>query len=153
MAGETRHSVIVKLHPFESAAARKRLIRSLLSPQDFKLVTVVEGPSSLRLFAQAWFGITIESTAALECLSAGVPCFLCGWLKLSSYGYVEQYARFNVGETLRNPEEIGEIPNRIALVQNTAKRQQSFGSPAKPEDLRQLLFTGSLASVGARRIS
>jgi hypothetical protein len=153
MASETRHSVLVKLHPFESAAARKRLIRSLLSPQDFKLVTVVEGPSSLRLFAQAWFGITIESTAALECLSAGVPCFLCGWLKLSSYGYVEQYARFNVGETLRNPEEIGEIPSRVTLLQNAAKRQQGFGSPAKPEDLRQLLFTGSLASVGARRIS
>ena len=153
IAGESGHNVIVKLHPFESMAARKRLIRSLLSPQEFKLVTVVDGPSSPQLFAQAWFGITIESTVALECLSAGVPSFLCGWLKLSSYGYVEQYARFHVGEMLRNPEEIGEIPSRIALFQDAAKRPQGFGSLAKPEDLRQLLSTGSLASAGARRIS
>ena len=153
VARENGHNVIVKLHPFESVAARKTLIRHLLSPEDFKLVTVVEGPSSPRLFAQAWFGITIESTVVLECLSAGVPCFLCGWLKLSSYGYIEQYARFNVGEMLRNPEEIGGIPSRIGVLQNGAKRQQGFGSPAKPEDLRQLLFTGSLASAEARRIS
>jgi hypothetical protein len=153
VAREAGHNVIIKLHPFESIATRKRLVRSLLSAQDFKLVTIVDGPSSPQVFAQAWFGITIESTAALECLSAGVQCFLCGWLKLSSYGYLEQYARFDVGEMLRNPEEIRDIPQRLAHPHNVPRRQQGFGSPATAEELRQLLSGEPLARAGARRIS
>ncbi len=153
VALDAGRGVILKLHPFESAADRKRLVRSLLSAEEYKLVTFVEGPSSAQLLAQAWFGITIESTTVLECLSSGVPCFLCGWLSLSSYGYLEQYARFGVGEMLRNAEEITEIPRRIASPQSAPKKQQGFGKVAKPEELRQLLTVGSPVHAGVRCIS
>jgi hypothetical protein len=153
LARETGHDVIVKLHPFESATERRRLVRSLLSPGDSQLVTVVEGPTSPRLLSQAWFGITIESTTVLECLSSDVPCFLCGWLTLSSYGYGAQYARFGIGEMLRNAEEIAEIPRRMDLLQSSPKKQQGFGAVANEEELRQLLTLRSAVLTGTRRIS
>jgi hypothetical protein len=152
-AREAGHDVIVKLHPFESAAERKKLVRSVLSAQDSSLVTVVDGPMSPRLLSQAWFGITIESTTVLECLSAGVPAFLCGWLNLSSYGYVAQYSRFGVGEMLCSADEIEEIPRRIAALRNVPKSQQGFGKVADPEELRQCLRLRPVTQPGARRIS
>jgi hypothetical protein len=136
---ETGHDVVVKLHPFESASERKRLIRSLLSPQDFKLVTVIEGPTSPELFSRAWIGITIESTTVLECLSAGVPCFLCGWLSLSSYAYGAQYDRFGIGDVLLRAEEIGEIPRRLTFFRESSNVPKGFGRAASAEQLRQLL--------------
>ena len=150
---ETGHDVIVKLHPFESAADRERLIRSLLSRQDFKLVTVIEGPTSPGLFSRAWFGITIESTTVLECLSAGVPCFLCGWLSLSSYGYAGEYARFGIGEVLSRAEEIDEIPRKVALFQAAPRSQKGFGRAASAEQLGQLLTLGSQSLETEKRIS
>lgn len=153
VAREAGHDVIVKLHPFESAAERKKLVRSVLSAPDSSLVTVVDGPLSPRLLSQAWFGITIESTTVLECLSAGVPAFLCGWLNLSSYGYVAQYGRFGIGEMLRSAKEIEEIPRRIAGLRNVPKGQQGFGKVADPEELRQWLTPRPVARPGAKRVS
>ena len=153
LASGAGRGVILKLHPFESVAERKRLVRSLLSSQEYKLVTIIAGPSSARLLAQSWFGITIESTTVLECLSSGLPCFLCGWLSLSSYGYREQYARFGIGEMLRNAEDIAEIPRRIASIQSLPKKQQGFGKIAKPEELRQLLTVGLPVQASVRCIS
>lgn len=150
---ETGHDVIVKLHPFESASERKRLLRSLLSPQDFRLVTVVDGPTTPELFSRAWFGITIESTTVLECLSAGVPCFLCGWLSLSSYAYGAQYARFGIGEVLRRAEEIGEIPRRLARFHGAVNPPQEFGNVVSAKQLRQLLTLGPQALENEKRIS
>ena len=153
VAIEAGRRVILKLHPFESVAERKRLVRSLLSAKEHKLVTIIAGPSSVRLLAQAWFGITIESTTVLECLSSGVPCFLCGWLSLSSYGYREQYARFGIGEMLRSAEEIAEIPSRIASLRSLPRKQQGFGKVATPEELRRLLTVGSPVQASVRCIS
>jgi hypothetical protein len=153
IARENEHDVIVKLHPFESAAQRKQLVRRLLSQEDLELVTVVDGPTTPELLSQAWFGITIESTTVIDCLSVGVPCFLCGWLTLSSYGYGPQYARFGIGEMLSKAEEILEIPRRLASLKSAQRRPQSFGKVASSEQLRQLLTRGTPVQAGLRRIS
>ncbi len=152
VAREAGHDVIVKLHPFESIAERRKLVRSVLSAQDSGLVTLVDGPMSPRLLSQAWFGVTIESTTVLECLSAGVPAFLCGWLNLSSYGYAAQYGRFGIGETLCSAKEIEEIPRRIAALRNFPK-SQGFGKVADAEELRQWLTLRPVAQPGAKRVS
>jgi hypothetical protein len=105
--------LMIKLHPFESAPERKKLVRALLTDEDHSLVTVIDGPLSEQLLSQTWFGITGESTTIMDCLLQGIPCFLMGWLKLSSYGYVDQYARFGMGETLESVDDVEHLPRRL----------------------------------------
>jgi hypothetical protein len=147
------HGVIIKLHPFESAAERKRMVRDLLSPEDYELVTVVEGPLSNALLSQTWCGVTVESTTVLDCTNYGVPCFLCEWLAFSPFEYVQQYARFGAGGILRNLQEVAEIPGRLAAVQGAAAKQQSMWKVADPQMLTHALTGGSAAPAGAGRIS
>lgn len=113
LARANNRSVVVKLHPFESPAQRKRMVEQILSLEDRKLVTVRTGPLNAELLAQAWFGITVESTTVIQCLQNGICCFLCGWFSLSPYGYGRQYARFGVGEILESTEQMTDIPRRI----------------------------------------
>jgi hypothetical protein len=113
LAREHAREVIVKLHPFESRPQRNRLLREILAPEDFRLIRIVDGPLTRELMANAWFGVTVESTTVLDCLQDGVACFLCGWLKLSPYGYVEQFARFGVGDVLESVEQIAGLPGRV----------------------------------------
>ncbi len=113
LARESGRSVVVKLHPFESLAQRRRIIRGVLSPADHKLVTVIDGPLTESLMARAWFGITVESTTVIDCLRNGICCFLCGWLSLSPYEYAKQYVRFGIGEVLNDVAEVKDIPLRL----------------------------------------
>jgi hypothetical protein len=78
----------------------------------------------------------------------GVPCFLCGWLSLLSYGYVQQYARFEVGEILGSVNEIAEIPRRLAEFRSPAAKQKNLWQVAEPEMLRRLLTGASSSDVG-----
>ncbi len=114
IARENGHGVILKLHPAESLAQRRTMVREILSPEDCKLVNVVDGPLTTDLMAQAWCGITVESTTVIDCLRRGVRCFLCSWLAHSPFEYVQQYARFGIGEVLCGAEEIRKIPSRLA---------------------------------------
>lgn len=113
VARENARGLIIKLHPFESRGQRRRLVGEVLGPDAAKLVTVLDGPLTSELMSQAWCGITVESTTALNCWQSGVCCFVCGWLSLSPYEYVQQYARFGVGEVLQGVEQINEIPGRL----------------------------------------
>jgi hypothetical protein len=113
IARQHGRNVIVKLHPFESRPHRVSMLAAILKPEDLELVTVVDGPLSGDLLPRAWFALTVESTAALHCVQAGVRCFICGWLAYSPYEYVAQYARFGVGEILQNAHELLRIPDHL----------------------------------------
>ncbi len=113
VARENGRRFVIKLHPFESLAQRRRLVRDILGPVDGELVTVRDDPLTDDLISQAWCGVTVESTTVMDCWENGVCCFLCGWLTLSPFDYVQQYARFGVGEVLEGPEQIAEVPARL----------------------------------------
>ena len=91
VARQSGRGVIIKLHPFESLSQRVAMVRDILTPEDRNLVNVVDGPLTSALLAQAWFGITVESTTVIDCLRNGICCFLCGWMSLSPYEYPQQY--------------------------------------------------------------
>ena len=151
LARENHRKILLKLHPFESLSERKRMVRALLADQDVKLVTVLDEPLSGGLLSDAWFGLTVESTTVMDCLMHGVPCFLVGWLTLSSFEYARQYARFGVGEVLRGVSEIEQIPARLANW--SPQRQQSLWNAADPEMLRQWLNAGPSRQLVARQVS
>ncbi len=131
LARANGHGVIVKLHPFESLSQRRRMIRQILTDEDAPLVTVVDGALTQALMSQAWFGITVESTTVIDCLQYGVPCFLCGWLKLSPFEYGQQYARFGVGEALHAVEQVAGVPTRLAAWQNRASQASTTVDPVQ----------------------
>jgi hypothetical protein len=141
LARENGHDLIVKLHPFESLSQRARIVREILSPDDRRLVTVVDGPLSAELLARAWFGITLESTTAIDCLQNGICCFLCGWMSLSPFEYVQQYARFGSGEVLQDARQLSEIPSRLADFCNRPHVELNLSVTADPAMLRRWLTT------------
>lgn len=113
--------VMVKLHPFESLAARSQLVDRVLQERterpstqdDRELVEVTAEPLSERLLRKIWFSLTVESSVAVECALAGAPSFLCGWFDLDLYNYGRQYARFGAARTLNEPGEISRIPEML----------------------------------------
>jgi hypothetical protein len=105
--------LIVKLHPAESVTERSRMIAEILQPRQQQRVRIVSGALQQEMLDNAWFGITILSTSAVECALRGVPCFLCKWLESSPYGYIDQFIQFGAGIALHHPQEIAEIPRMI----------------------------------------
>ncbi len=152
IAREEGRDVIVKLHPFESRRERCRMLAKFLAPADRKLVTVLDGPLTRDLLSRAWFGVTVESSAVVDCFQAGVQCFLCGWLRLSPFGYVQQYARFGVGEMLQSAEDIEDIPERVADFHNRATAP-SVSDAIDRAMLQRWLTTGLLEVSGKRSAS
>jgi hypothetical protein len=150
VASEHGRSVILKLHPFESRSQRCRAVRAILPAEVHRLVTVRDGSLTNELLLQAWFGITVESTTVMDCLEAGVCCFLCGWLTLSPYEYVQQYARFGVGEVLQSADQIGEIPRRIEEFYKRRATIQNLWDAIDPATLQRLLTSGSREPSGTR---
>jgi len=150
LAQENDRELLIKLHPFESIAQRKRLLREILGPDDAKRVTVLDGPLTPDLIAQAWCGITVESTTVMDCLQNGVCCFLCGWLKLSPYEYVKQYARFGVGELLQNIEQVQQIPVQLTDFHKRSAPATTLATPADPAMLQRWLTMGLREPASAR---
>jgi len=153
LARENGRGLVLKLHPFESLSDRKHFVQALLTEEDFRLVTVLDGPLSEQLLSSAWFGLTVESTTVMDCLMHQVPCFLVGWLTLSPYEYAQQYARFGVGDVLLNVNDIAQIPARLANLPLQEIEQQSLWEMADPEMLRQLLAAESPRPTEVRRVS
>jgi hypothetical protein len=139
LARKSNMKVLIKLHPFESAKEREWLVQRVFAPEDGDLIQIVEGPLSPDILLNAWFAITVESTAALDCTLRNVPCFVCEWLVLSSYGYVQQYARFGVGIMLKSPQEIESIPDILAKGMNQAVRKDYLWQPIEPSMLQMYL--------------
>jgi capsule polysaccharide modification protein KpsS len=99
-------TVILKLHPFESARQRRWLVTRTLSKEDQKFVSVTDAPLSRAILQKTWCAVTIESTVAFECASVGIPVFLCGWLRHAYAGYAPQFARFGMGRMLETPDDL-----------------------------------------------
>jgi hypothetical protein len=153
LARQSGRGVVLKLHPFESLSQRTRMVRNLLPEADFKRITVVDGPLSQRLISNTWFGVTVESTTVLDCFVRHIPCFVCGWLTMLPFGYVQQYERFGVAQILRSAKELEEIPGLLTGLRNSPSKAESFSKTAEPEALRRLLGVKSRTGAVAGRIS
>ena len=113
---------------------------------------MVDGPITSELMSKAWFGIAVESSAALDCLEDGVTCFLCAWLAHSPYGYLEQYARFGVGEILKDVSQFAEIPARLDRLK-PASQAAGLARAANPAELQRWLTSKSHDLRSARTAS
>ena len=132
-------SVVLKLHPFESARQRLRLVKSILSQDDRKLVRVTDAPLSREIFQQTWCAVTVESTVAFECASVGIPAFLCGWLRHAYAGFAPQYVRFGVGRMLEFPDDLLHIPDMLSGVMPDADTARRLVQAISPEALSEVL--------------
>ena len=112
-ARKSGKTVVLKLHPFESPAQRKRLLQTILAEEDRQLVSITSAPISPESLGKTWCAVTVESTVACECASVGIPSFLCGWLRHAYSGYALQYARFGVGRILEAPNDLLRIGEMI----------------------------------------
>ena len=112
-ARKSGKTVVLKMHPFESARQRHGLVTRTLSEEDQKLVMVLAAPLSREIFQKTWCAVTVESTVAFECASVGIPAFLCGWLRHAYSGYAAQYARFGVARMLKTPDDLLRIPETL----------------------------------------
>jgi hypothetical protein len=133
--------LVFKLHPFESIKGHRRMLRRLL-PEHDREIDVIAGVPSNQLWYNTRFALTVQSSTALECVAAGIPVFLCAWLRDSYSEYVRQYARFGAGQVLESPEEIGEIPR---LLERQSGKSFQPHSNRRPTDSGQLadLFSGT----------
>jgi hypothetical protein len=135
-AGKT---VLLKLHPFESARQRRSLVAQTLNAVDAKLVTVTDAPLSREILQKTWCAVTVESTVAFECASVGVPAFLCGWLRHAYAGYAPQYVRFGVGTMLASPDDLLRIPEMLRSALPGPQVARGLIRPISPEALSEIL--------------
>ena len=133
-------TVVLKLHPFETAAQRQRLVQASLAKADQKLVSVIASPISPEILQSTWCAVTVESTVACECASAGIPAFLCGWLKHAYAGYALQYARFGVGRMLEVPDDLLRIPELMPEAMPAPDVARQLSHPVAPEALADILL-------------
>jgi len=131
--------VVLKLHPFESARQRRRLVKRALSKGDQTLVGVIDAPFSREILQKTWCVVTVESTVAFESASVGIPAFLCGWLRHAYAGYAPQYARFNVGRMLESPDDLLRIPETLRAAIPEPDTPNRLVQPISPPVLSKLL--------------
>jgi hypothetical protein len=143
--------VLLKLHPFESMTARIRLVDRLLSGEDRNLLEVTNEPISERLFQRTWFSLTVESSVAVECSLAGIPCFLCGWFDLDLHAYIKQYENYGAARILKSPEEIERIPDSLSSNVLTAHIQSQICQPATPGQLKAILIATEESRTAAAK--
>ncbi len=139
LASQTNRKVIVKLHPFESLRMRRALVDRVLSAEQRNLVELREGPLTADLFERAWFSLTVESSAAVESTTNGVPCFLCSWFDASWHNYTKQYAKYHAGYPLDSPQRIREIPKLLEQFQITEATIRGIQAPISTEHLESVL--------------
>ncbi|MGB8013852.1 MAG: hypothetical protein WCF68_19725 [Terriglobales bacterium] len=135
-AGKT---LVLKLHPFESARQRRRLLKRILSEDDRKLASVTDEALSGEILEKTWCAVTVESTVAFECASAGIPAFLCGWLRHAYAGYVPQYVRFGVGRMLESPDDLPRIADLLSTAMPGADTARRLVQTISPEALTEVL--------------
>jgi hypothetical protein len=149
-------TVVLKLHPFESARQRRSLVKRILSEDDRKLVSVTDAPLSGEILRQTWCAVTVESTVAFECASAGIPAFLCGWLRHAYAGYAPHYVRFGVGRMLEAPDDLLRIPDLARASMPDADTASRLVQPISPEALSEVLCqpaAGGVRAISGRSIS
>jgi len=113
MAQRCGLKLVLKLHPFESTRGHERMLKRLIPRSAVANIKIVAGPCSEELWRSTRFAMTVQSTAALECATRGIPVFLCTWLSDPYSGYAEQFAHFGIGHMLRSPEGMARIPELL----------------------------------------
>jgi hypothetical protein len=149
-------TVVLKLHPFESARQRRVLVKRILSKDDRKLISITDAPLSGEILRQTWCAVTVESTVAFDCASLGIPVFLCGWLRHAYAGYAPQYVRFGVGQMLEGPDDLLRIPDLLRASMPGADTARRLVQPISPEALAGVLRqppAGGLPSISGRSAS
>jgi hypothetical protein len=142
LAMSTGRELIIKLHPSESIAERRRFVQEVLSSEQQRVARVLDGPLRPELLEKAWFGVAIMSTAAVECALRQIPCFLCDWLDPWPYGYVDQFIRFDVGIRLKEPGDIRQIPTILKGYNVSAAIRENCWNPIQAQRLEALLGVG-----------
>jgi hypothetical protein len=140
---EAGKAVLLKLHPFESARQRRRLVKRTLSENDQKLVSVTDAPLSAEILSKTWCAVTVESTVAFESAVVGIPAFLCGWMRHAYSGYALQYVRFGVGRMMERPDELLRIPKMLKETMPAAGVAKRLLQTISPRELSQVLLQSS----------
>jgi len=96
------------------------------------------------------FALTGQSTVAVECTARNIPVFLCAWLRDSYTGYVQQYARFGIGQILDSAEQFADIPGLLELQSTTSPVTSKLRQVMNPETLRELLCGNSVVPLAAQ---
>lgn len=148
VAQQTSRKIVVKLHPFESGRGRARLLRSVLSADEFARVEISRAPAS-EILPRTFLGIGLDSSVAVECAQLDIPYFMCSWLDFNGFGYMQQFAKFGVGMMLDAPEQILSIPERLAAFQPNGLKIRRIWQAADDQRLDQILFgtSGFLTST------
>jgi hypothetical protein len=139
IARQHNRKVVLKLHPFESLSTRSRLIDHILPRDDRQLVEVSSAPISEQLLSRICFGVTVESSVAVECALARIPCFLCGWFDLGMHCYGRQYEKFGAARVLKSPTAIPRIPQMLDLHTSGADVRSLLYQPIAAMELEGIL--------------
>jgi hypothetical protein len=140
VAHETCRQVLIKLHPFELLENRRRILKTVLSRADFEGVRLVANVAAQAVIDEAWCGVGLDSSVAVECALKGIPFFLCEWLDFGGAGYLKQFARFGAGLKMHSPDELDKIPEMVASYRPDPGTIKQLWSPANPDLLDRILF-------------
>ena len=147
LAARSGKKLVVKLHPSENLRDRQKLTEKVLTREKMGAIEWITGRLTAELLQRAWFGVTAQSSAAMDCVVHGVPCFFCEWLDLWPYGYVAQYRKFGVGIGLSAPEEIARIPEMLAASGSMRKAASDCWQVMTPQRFKELLQGRTTASA------
>jgi hypothetical protein len=131
--------LVFKIHPFESVRGHRRVLRKYL-PEHEARIGVIAGAPSPQLWRNIRFALTVQSTVALQCAAQGIPVFLCSWLRETTSGYLEQFARFGIGHVLESAAELSEIPRLLEMKGKAVELRPNLWPTMDPAQLRDLLF-------------
>ena len=131
--------LVFKIHPFESVRGLRRILRKYL-PRQEPQIEVIAGAPSAEVWTNTRFALTVQSTVALQCASLGIPVFLCGWLRNSTSGYVEQFSRFGIGYVLESSGQLSEVPELLRIRSKTVQIRPALWQTMDPARLRSLLL-------------
>ena len=96
-------------------------------------------PLSREILEKTWCAVSVESTAAFECAIAGIPAFLCGWLRHAYVAYAPQYARFGVAKMMDAPDDLSQIPALMKTAIPPRNLASHLVKAIAPADLTQIL--------------
>ena len=140
IAQQHSRKVVVKLHPFESRRERTRLIDAVVPASQRASVEISNCRFASELFDTTWFGVSVNSSVAVECTMHGIPFFNCGWLEPKDCGYAEQFGKFSAGRLLRDPEELASVPGSIETLHTAPEVLAKISQPILPSSLDEILF-------------
>jgi hypothetical protein len=147
LARRYERRVVVKLHPYESGSARSRLVDRILTGDERQLVEISTAAVSEQLLRRIWFGLSVESSVAVQCALSGIPFFLCGWFDLGMHCYGRQYEKFGAVRVLSGPSEIVGIPDMLEFQRPGTDARKRFYQPIKPVKLDGIIESARLAPL------